>query len=108
MQSPIKKALISGCITAAASVTAAALLTLAPASAAPQDCAYMGYGSGPDTLGLQFDPQEQKMFDTINAYRSANGLNTLAPSDGLRRPAMWASLDSRQRGFAPRNPIDTR
>ena len=79
---------------AAATVAAAALLTAAPASSAPEDCNYMGFGSGPDSLGLQFDPQEQKMMDTINAYRASKGVPAVAPSDALRRPAMWASLDS--------------
>jgi uncharacterized protein YkwD len=81
-------------LAAATALTAMAVLTAAPTSAAPEDCAYMGFGSGPDSLGLQFDPQEQGLFDAINAYRASNGVAALAPSDALRRPAMWASLDS--------------
>lgn len=84
------------------------LAAVAPASAAPRDCAYMGYGSAPDQLGLELDTAELKMFNDINAYRAANGLPALRLSSGLARPTMWASLDSAQRGFSPSNHIDTR
>jgi hypothetical protein len=104
----LTKTLMRSCIAAASSLTAAALLTAAPATAAPEDCAYKGYGSGPDDLGLQFDPQEQKMFDAINSYRTANGVPAVVPSDALRRPAMWASLDGVYRGSAPSDGIDSR
>ena len=73
------------------------VLVAAPASAAPQDCHYMGYGSGPDQLGLQFDVDEQWVFDEINAYRAQNGLAALTVSEQLRRPTMWGSLDSATR-----------
>jgi uncharacterized protein YkwD len=75
-------------------------LVLVPAGAAvaaPEDCAYMGYGSGPDQLGLQWDVDEQWVADNINAYRTQNGLAALAPSEPLRRPTMWGSLDSATR-----------
>ena len=105
----LKNTVTRVCVLAAGVTTAAALFAVAPASAAPQDCAYMGYGSAPDTLGLQFDTQEQAMFDAINAYRADNGLPALVPSDPLRRPAMWASLDDvTTRGFAPSDHIDSR
>lgn len=81
-------------LAAAAALSLTPLLFTAPTAAAPEDCAYMGYGSGPDTLGLQFDPQEQKMFDAINQYRAENGVPPLVPSDTLRRAAMWTALDS--------------
>lgn len=90
----LKKTLTRCGLAAATALTATAVFTAAPTSAAPEDCAYKGFGSGPDNLALQFDPQEQKMFDAINAYRASNGVAALAPSDALRRPAMWASLDS--------------
>ena len=73
------------------------VLVPAPASAAPQDCHYMGYGSGPDQLGLQFDVDEQWVFDEINAYRGQNGLAALTVAEQLRRPTMWGSLDSATR-----------
>jgi len=96
--------------TAAATVVMAGGMVLAPsaASAAPQDCAYMGYGSGPDQLGLQWDVDEQWMADTINAYRAQNGLPALLPSTALARPTMWGALDSALRGFAPSDHIDSR
>jgi uncharacterized protein YkwD len=85
-----------------------AVATTTPASAAPQDCAYMGYGSAPDKLGLQWDASERWVADNINAYRVANGKPALRPSTGLARPVMWSSLDSATRGFAPSNHIDSR
>lgn len=90
----LKKTLTQCGLAVAIALTSSAMLTATSTLAAPEDCAYMGYGSGPDNLGLQFDPQEQRMFDAINEYRVANGVPALAPSDALRRPAMWASLDS--------------
>ena len=89
----LKKTLTRCGLAAATALTATAVLT-APTSAAPQDCAYKGFNSAPDKLGLQFDVQEQKMFNAINAYRASKGVAALVPSDALRRPAMWASLDS--------------
>lgn len=99
--------LLKSCAAAVASLGALTLVTASPASAAPADCNYMGYQSGPDQLGLQFDPQEQKMFDAINDYREDNGVPALTVSDQLRRPAMWVSVDSANRGFAPSNHVDT-
>jgi uncharacterized protein YkwD len=85
------------------------LATPATASAAPQDCNYMGYDSGPDRLGLQFDPQEQWMADNINAYRASRGLAALRVSDQLRRPTMWGALDSATRTDGkPVDHVDTR
>jgi hypothetical protein len=52
--------------------------TTAASAAAPEDCAYMGYGSYPDQLGLQFDVSEQWVADNINAYRAQNGVPALA------------------------------
>jgi uncharacterized protein YkwD len=85
-----------------------AVATTAPASAAPQDCAYMGYGSAPDRLGLQLDQDERWVADNINAYRIQNGRAALRISTPLARPVMWSSLDSARRGFAPANHIDSR
>jgi uncharacterized protein YkwD len=85
-----------------------AVVTAVPASAAPEDCAYMGYGSGPDQLGLQLDADEQWVADNINAYRAQNGVAALQISTILARPVMWSSLDSATRGFAPSDHIDTR
>src|SRR3712207_9250234 len=39
------------------------------------------------------------MADNINAYRTQNGLAALVPSEPLRRPTMWGSLDSATRNF---------
>ncbi len=89
-----EKTLVRGGLVVLAAVAATALFNGTPSSAAPQDCAYMGFNSGPDQLGLQFDAQEQAMFDAINAYRASMGVGQLQVSDALRRPAMWASLDS--------------
>lgn len=88
--------------TLATAVAVSGGLVLVPAtaaSAAPQDCAYMGYGSGPDQLGLQLDANEQWVADNINAYRAQNGLAQLTISEQLRRPTMWGSLDSATRNF---------
>ena len=87
--------------TAAATAVLSGGLALVPAvaSAAPEDCNYMGYGSGPDQLGLQLDAQEQWVADAINAYRQQNGLATLTISEQLRRPTMWGSLDSATRNY---------
>jgi uncharacterized protein YkwD len=82
--------------------------TTASASAAPADCAYMGYNSGPDRLGLQFDASEQWVANNINAYRAQNGRPALRVSAILARPTMWMSLDSARRGESPSNHIDTR
>lgn len=82
--------------------------TAAASAAAPEDCAYMGYGSYPDQLGLQFDVNEQWVADNINAYRAQNGLPALAVSELLRRPTMWGALDSALRRFAPPDHIDSR
>jgi uncharacterized protein YkwD len=85
--------------TALATVVLSGGLVLVPgvASAAPQDCAYMGYGSPPDQLGLKFDVNEQWVADNINAYRAQKGLAALKVSEPLRRPTMWGSLDSATR-----------
>jgi uncharacterized protein YkwD len=80
----------------------------ATASAAPADCSYKGYMSGPDQLGLTFDAVEQRMADMINAYRAQNGLPKLKVSTALARPTMWVSVDSALRGVSPSNHIDTR
>jgi uncharacterized protein YkwD len=95
-------------VAATALGTGLILLPAGAAVAAPEDCAYMGYGSGPDQLGLQFDTNEQWVADNINSYRVQHGLPTLAVSEPLRRPAMWASLDDATRGYAPSDHIDTR
>jgi uncharacterized protein YkwD len=85
------------------------LVPVAAASAAPEDCAYMGYGSGPDQLGLQLDADEQWVADNINAYRTQNGLAALTISEPLRRPTMWGSLDSATRtDNAPVSHTDSR
>jgi hypothetical protein len=73
------------------------LLPAGAAVAAPEDCAYMGYGSAPDLLGLQWDANEQWVADNINAYRAQHGLAALGPSEPLRRPTMWGALDSATR-----------
>jgi uncharacterized protein YkwD len=79
------------------------------ASAAPQDCNYMGYNSAPDRLGLQLDPSEQWMADNINAYRVQNGRKPLVISEQLRRPTMWGALDSATRKDGkPVDHVDTR
>lgn len=85
-----------------------ALAAAVPASAAPADCNYMGYGSYPDQLGLKLDTSEQKMANAINAYRAQNGLPALTLSPALARPAMWMSLDSARRGQSPSDHVDTR
>lgn len=84
------------------------LATAATASAAPADCAYMGYGSRPDQLGLQLDSAERSVANNINAYRAQNGRAALRVSTILARPTMWASLDDARRGVAPANHIDSR
>jgi uncharacterized protein YkwD len=85
-----------------------AVATTTPASAAPQDCAYMGYGSAPDRLGLLLDADERWVAYNINVYRIQNGRAALRISTPLARPVMWTSLDSARRGFAPANHIDSR
>lgn len=87
--------------TAAATAVLSGGLVLVPgvASATPEECAYMGYGSYPDQLGLQFDSSEQWVADNINAYRAQNGLAALTVSEQLRRPTMWGSLDSATRNY---------
>jgi uncharacterized protein YkwD len=95
--------------TAAVAVASGLILaTPVAASAAPEDCSYMGYGSGPDLLGLQWDVDEQWVADNINAYRTQNGLPALTASEPLRRPTMWGALDSALRGFSPSDHIDSR
>ncbi|QJY49865.1 CAP domain-containing protein [Pseudonocardia broussonetiae] len=79
-----------------------------PASAAPRDCAYMGYGSYVDGLALDHRDDEVVLANAINAYRAQHGLRPLTYSRTLARPAMWASLDSYNRGFSPSNHVDTR
>lgn len=83
------------------------------ASAAPADCAYNpggrgGYGSYVDGLALNQMDWEQDLANAINSYRASKGLRSLAYSRTLARPAMWASLDSYNRGFSPSNHVDTR
>src|SRR3569833_1788754 len=85
-----------------------AVATTTPASAAPQDCAYMGYGSAPDKLGLQWDVSERWMADNINAYRITNDRPALRPSTGLARPVMWSSLDSTNHNNTPTNHNNSR
>jgi uncharacterized protein YkwD len=85
-------------LTVAVAVSSGLILaTPVAAGAAPEDCNYMGYGSYPDQLGLQWDESEQWMADNINAYRAQNGLPALTASEPLRRPTMWGSLDSATR-----------
>lgn len=95
-------------LAAAVAVSGGLLLVPAAAAAAPQDCAYMGYGSGPDQLGLQWDVDERWVADTINAYRAQNGLPALVQTTALARPTMWGALDSASRGFSPPDHIDSR
>ena len=95
-------------LATAVAVSSGLVLLPSAASAAPQDCAYMGYGSGPDQLGLQWDVDERWMADTINAYRAQNGLPALAQTTALARPTMWGALDSALRGFAPSDHVDSR
>lgn len=84
------------------------LVSAGTASAAEADCAYMGYGSAPDTLAIQLDDIEQQMANMINEYRQQNGLDPLSTDSNLARPTMWASLDSVLRGFSPSDHIDSR
>lgn len=102
-----RRALTTAVATAVLSGGLAVATTL-PASAAPADCNYLGYLSGPDRLGLQFDTSEQWVATNINAYRAQNGRPALRVSSVLARPTMWMSLDSARRGFSPSNHIDTR
>ncbi len=54
-----------------------------------------------DETQLQTKPQEQALFDLINAYRTQNGLPVLSWSPALRRPAAWLSADmSRTRNLS--------
>ncbi|MBW0093876.1 CAP domain-containing protein [Pseudonocardia sp. KRD-184] len=94
----------------AGTVLAAGLMAglATPASAAPRDCNYMGYGSYVDGLALDHRDDEVVLADAINAYRAQHGLRPLTYSRTLARPAMWASLDSFNRGFSPGNHVDTR
>jgi|SRR3954464_13477975 len=110
MSSSRRRTLGRALVTTAATVVLAGGTVLVPsaASAAPQDCAYMGYGSFPDQLGLQWDTSEQWMADTINAYRAQNGLPALAATTALARPTMWGALDNATRGYSPSDHIDTR
>lgn len=95
-------------------VSGASVFALAaPASGAPADCAYNpdgrgGYGSYVDGLALDQRDWEMELANEINAYRTQNGLPTLTYSRTLARPAMWASLDSYNRGVSPADHIDTR
>jgi uncharacterized protein YkwD len=92
-----------------AAVLTGGLAVAAPsASAAPKDCNYLGYGSGPDQLGLKLDSVERALANNINAYRVSKGLRALADSTVLNRAAMWASIDDAHRGFAPSDHIDSR
>jgi uncharacterized protein YkwD len=95
---------------AAAAVLSAglAVATTTPASAAPKDCNYMGYLSGPDRLGLKLDTAERSVFNMINGLRGQNKLTILKESSQLARPAMWASLDDFNRKKAPPDHIDSR
>jgi uncharacterized protein YkwD len=95
-------------VAAAALSGGLALATPATVSAAPADCNYMGYLSGPDRLGLQLDSAEQSVANKINAYRVQNGRAALRVSSILARPTMWASLDDARRGVAPSDHIDSR
>jgi uncharacterized protein YkwD len=94
----------------AGTVLAAGLMAglATPASAAPQDCNYMGYGSYVDGLALDHRDGEVVVANAINAYRAQHGLRPLTYSRTLARPAMWASLDSFNRGYSPGNHVDTR
>jgi uncharacterized protein YkwD len=106
-----RRTTIRALATAAAAVVLSgglAVTTATSASAAPQDCNYKGYNSAPDKLGLKFDTSERSVFNMINSYRQQNGKAALKESVSLARPAMWASLDSAQRGFAPSNHVDSR
>jgi uncharacterized protein YkwD len=93
---------------ATAVLTGGLVLVSSTASAAPQDCSYMGYNSAPDQLGLKWDANEQWVADTINAYRVQNGRAALQESSALARPTMWGALDSANRGFSPSDHIDSR
>jgi uncharacterized protein YkwD len=79
----------------------------------PEQCAYNpggrgGYGSYVDGLALDQRDWEQDLANAINAYRAQNRLPSLAYSRTLARPAMWASLDSYNRGSGSPNGVDSR
>jgi uncharacterized protein YkwD len=101
-------------VLAIAAITGAAVLgATTTASAAPADCTYNpngrgGYGTYLDKIAVDQRDWEVDLFNAINVYRGQHGLAALAFSRTLARPAMWASLDSYNRGFSPSNHIDTR
>jgi uncharacterized protein YkwD len=111
MESSIRRITTRTLATAVAAATLSGVLTVATtgtASAAPADCAYMGYNSRPDQLAVRMDSVEQGLANSINAYRAQRGLPALRNSTILARAAMWASLDDARRGFAPSNHVDSR
>jgi uncharacterized protein YkwD len=61
-----------------------------------------------DGLALDQRDWEADLAAAINAYRADNGLPALTYSRTLARPAMWASLDSYDRGASPSNHVDSR
>ncbi|GAA1294468.1 hypothetical protein GCM10009609_74750 [Pseudonocardia aurantiaca] len=104
---------VARALTATVVGGAAVFAVAAPASAAPADCTYNpggrgGLGSYVDGLALDHRDWEIDLANAINTYRAQNGLAGLTYSRTLARPAMWASLDSYNRGSSPANHIDSR
>jgi uncharacterized protein YkwD len=101
---------LAACVIA---VLGASLTHSSPVAAAPADCAYNpggkgGLGSRVDRLALDQMDWEITVFNAINTYRKDNSLAALPYSRTLARPAMWASLDSYNRGESPKDHVDTR
>jgi uncharacterized protein YkwD len=100
-------------LTITAICGASVLGVTATASAAPADCTYNpggrgGYGTYLDKIAVDQRDWEIDVFNQINTYRAQRGLPALAFSRTLARPAMWASLDSYNRGISPADHIDSR
>lgn len=100
-------------LTATVLVGAATLGLAGTATAAPADCTYNpggrgGYGTYLDKIAVDHRDWEIDLANGINAYRAQKGLPALRVSRQMARSAMWASLDSYNRGTSPADHVDTR
>jgi uncharacterized protein YkwD len=92
---------IIAALLATAGILAGQALVAGPRiAAAAGDCAV-------NAAEINLDAEESGLLNTINAYRGQQGLPALAADATLSRASLWATNDSAERGFAPKDHVDT-
>jgi uncharacterized protein YkwD len=74
-------------------LVAGIVLTLKQASNQQEQRTHAAGDCTVNATQMAIKPEEQTMFDLINAYRTQNGKPVLSWSDALKRPSAWLSAD---------------